>query len=56
MKSLPARGFFKPLMTVVALMAMVYIFDLITNSIFTTPRNITMLMKQSAVLMILAPR
>lgn len=40
--------------TILGVAALLTVFDLITNGVFVSPRNFTMLLKQSSVLMILA--
>lgn len=44
----------KPAIKLVGIAALLCIFNAITNGVFITPRNFTMLLKQSSVLMILA--
>ncbi len=49
-----SKRFTKPLAMLVGVAALLFVFNLITNHVFVSQRNLTMLLKQSSVLMILA--
>ncbi len=48
------KKLFSPILTIVGTVVLLCVFNTITNGVFVSPRNFTMLLKQSSVLMILA--
>lgn len=53
-KAIKGRNAIRPVATVAGIALLLVVFNSITNGVFVSPRNFTMLLKQSSVLMILA--